>query len=68
VANPLFAATGTPTSSRLLTVAEVAEHLGVCRDTVYRMCNRGEFPHVRLANFLRVPAEELAVFLAVRRR
>jgi excisionase family DNA binding protein len=53
---------------RLLNVAEVAERLGVCRDTVYRMCNRGEIPHVRIASFLRVPAEDLEAFITSRRQ
>ena len=53
---------------RLLTVAEVAGRLGVCRDTVYRMCDRGELPHVRIANFLRVPAEDLEAFITSRRQ
>jgi hypothetical protein len=35
---------------RLLRVAEVAEHLGICAATVYRLCERWELPHVRIVN------------------
>jgi excisionase family DNA binding protein len=35
---------------RLLKIAEVAEHLGVCNATVYRLCDRGELPHVWIVN------------------
>jgi excisionase family DNA binding protein len=38
---------------RLLTPVEVAERLGVCRDTVYRLCDRGGLPHVRVGNAIR---------------
>jgi len=51
-----------------LTAAEAAELLGVCRDTVYRMCDRGELPHVRFANFLRVPLADLEAFITGRRQ
>jgi len=59
---------GDAVPGRLLTVVEVAERLGVCRDTVYRMCDRVELPHVRIANFLRVQEGDLAAFLATWRR
>ena len=34
-------------SNQLLRVFEVAEQLGVCNATVYRLCENGELPHVR---------------------
>jgi excisionase family DNA binding protein len=39
---------------RLLTIREVAGILRVCTATVYRMCARGELPHVRVSNAIRV--------------
>ena len=35
---------------QLLRVAEVAEYLGVCNAIVYRLCERGELPHVWIVN------------------
>ena len=35
------------TQSEYMTVAEVADALGVCRQTVYRMCRVGRLPHIR---------------------
>jgi len=51
---------------RLLRVAEVAEHLGVCNATVYRLCERGELPHVRVTNSIRVRPRDLEEFVAAR--
>jgi len=47
-----------------MTVAEVAERLGVCRSTVYQLCERGELGHVRVSNAIRVPGPALADYLA----
>jgi excisionase family DNA binding protein len=49
---------------RLLRVAEVAEHLGVCNATVYRLCERGELAHVWVVNSIRIRPADLAAFLA----
>ena len=49
--------------NRLLTVKEVAEHLGVCAATVYRLCDSGELPHLRIVQSLRIRPADLAVFL-----
>jgi excisionase family DNA binding protein len=48
---------------RLLKVAEVAEHLGVCNTTVYRLCDSGELPHVWIVNSIRIRPADLEVFL-----
>ena len=40
--------------SRLLRVAEVANRLGGCAATVYRLCESGTLPHVRIVNSIRV--------------
>ncbi len=36
--------------NRLLTVRDVARMLGVCDATVYKLCERGDLPHVRIVN------------------
>jgi excisionase family DNA binding protein len=48
---------------RLLRVTEVAEHLGVCAATVYRLCEDGELPHVRVINSIRVRPADLEAFV-----
>jgi excisionase family DNA binding protein len=51
----------------LLDAGEVATRLGVCRDTVYELCKRGELRHVRVLNAIRVHPADLAAFMAGRR-
>jgi excisionase family DNA binding protein len=48
---------------RLLKVAEVAEHLGVCNATVYRLCDSGELPHVWIVNSIRIRPADLEALL-----
>jgi excisionase family DNA binding protein len=49
---------------RLLRVAEVAEQLGVCNATVYRLCESGDLLHVRVVNSIRVRPKDLAEYMA----
>lgn len=61
-------ATATPTG-RLLKVAEVAQHLGVGIDWVYRRIERGELAVIELGETRknqRVSESTLAAFLAAR--
>jgi excisionase family DNA binding protein len=48
---------------QLLKVTEVAEQLGVCAATVYRLCETGELPHVRIVNSIRIRPADLAELL-----
>ncbi len=41
----------------------VAEQLGVCNATVYRLVEAGELPHVRIVNSIRVRPDDLEEFL-----
>jgi excisionase family DNA binding protein len=45
---------------RYLTIREAAAVLRVCTATVYRLCERGELPHLRVSNAIRVLASDLA--------
>ena len=47
----------------LLTVANVAAHLGVCKATVYRLCETGALAHVRVLNSIRVHPDTLDAFM-----
>jgi excisionase family DNA binding protein len=48
--------------NRLLRVRGVAEQLGVCNATVYRLVESDELPHVRIVNSIRIrPADLIAV-------
>jgi excisionase family DNA binding protein len=53
--------------NRLLTVREVAEQLDVCAATVYRLCENGELPHVRIIDSIRIRPADLAAFVAAPR-
>ncbi len=50
-------------SGSLLTVAEVARRLAVCRATVYRICREGRLRHIRISNSIRVPPGALETYL-----
>jgi excisionase family DNA binding protein len=47
----------------LVTVQAVAAGLGVSTATVYGLCRRGELPHARVSNAIRIRAEALALFI-----
>jgi excisionase family DNA binding protein len=51
-----------------LTVREVAAELGVCTATVYRLFDRGELPHVRILDSIRVAHHDLRQFIEARRK
>jgi excisionase family DNA binding protein len=51
---------------RLFTVKDVADLLGVCTATVYRLCDRGELPHVRIVSSIRIRPADLAAFITWR--
>jgi len=42
---------------------ELTGRLGVCAATVYRLCERGELPHARIVNSIRIRPEDLRAFL-----
>ena len=45
----------------------VAEHLGVCNATVYRLRDSGELPHVWVVNSIRIRPHDLETFILSRR-
>jgi excisionase family DNA binding protein len=48
---------------RLLRVSEVADRIGISAATVYKLCERGDLPHLRILNSIRVRPRDLAAFL-----
>jgi excisionase family DNA binding protein len=51
----------------LLTVREVPERLRVSPATVYKLCEAGKLPHVRLAaHAIRIAADDLAAYVRQR--
>jgi len=59
---------GTTATARLLDAGAVAARLGVCRDTVYELCKRGELGHTRVLNAIRIHPDDLAALCARRHR
>jgi excisionase family DNA binding protein len=55
-------------AAALLKVPEVAEQLRVRPVTVYRLCERGALPHLRVSNAIRIRPEELEDFIRRSRR
>jgi excisionase family DNA binding protein len=51
----------------LLTVRQVAERLGVCTATVYRVCDEGQLPHIRVLHAIRFAPADLASFIRRKR-
>jgi len=48
-------------------VREVAERLSVSTATIYTLCERGELPHVRISNAIRIEPAGLEEFISRRR-
>jgi excisionase family DNA binding protein len=48
----------------LLTVRVVAGRLGVSTATVYKLVARGDIPHIRVSNAIRVAPADLDAFVA----
>lgn len=68
-----FAAAGdrprsSASSSRLLTVGDVAERLGVCRASVYTLCAKGRLPHVKVLNAIRFSVDDVEAMIATARK
>ena len=51
----------------MLSVRQVAKKLGVSTATVYKLCDRGELPHIRVLNSIRVAPEDLAAFIQTKK-
>jgi excisionase family DNA binding protein len=47
----------------LVSVRQAAKVLGVCRATIYRLCERGELPYFRILNAIRVDIQEVKAIL-----
>jgi excisionase family DNA binding protein len=54
---------GMPTEQQLLSTGDVARRLGVSRQHVVNMCDRGEIEHVFVGKHRRVPAHEVTRIL-----
>jgi excisionase family DNA binding protein len=52
----------------LLSVREVATRLRVSTATVYKLVHKGELPHIRVVNTVRVRPTDLEAFVAKGRR
>ena len=46
----------------LFTVSEAAKLLNISRATAYKLCERGELPHIRISNAIRIAKADLEAF------
>lgn len=51
----------------LLSPAQVAEFLGVCRATIYKLTTTGQLAHIYVGSLIRIPRIALAAYLSVNR-
>ncbi len=51
--------TGSPGSRHVMTVREAAEALGIGLNSAYEAIARGEIPHIRIGQSIRVPRTAL---------
>ena len=51
-------------AENLISVRMAAELLGVSTATLYKLCERGELPHIRVSNAIRIAPADLAAFIA----
>ena len=56
-----------PLAEPPLSVRDVARVLRVAPYTVYALCDRGEFPHVRVSSAIRVRPVDLHTFIQSRK-
>jgi excisionase family DNA binding protein len=57
----------TAAQSSLLNITEVARRLGVSTVTVYKLCDRGALPQIRVLNAVRITGDDLDAFVRRRR-
>ncbi|GAG41823.1 unnamed protein product, partial [marine sediment metagenome] len=55
-------------AENLLTVRQVADRLGLCTATVYKLCEQADLVHVWISNAIRVAPADLAAFVEQQRR
>ncbi|WP_414639378.1 helix-turn-helix domain-containing protein [Archangium sp.] len=55
-----------PPGADVLTVKQVGAALAVSTDTVYELCRRGDLPHLRVANAIRISREAFRQFVNAR--
>ena len=46
----------------------MATTLGICRATIYKLCERGDLLHVRVSNAIRFEPGQVEAFVAAARR
>jgi excisionase family DNA binding protein len=54
-------------ADNLLSVKEAAARLGLCPASIYKICQRGELPHIRVLNAIRIAPADLAAFIDAHR-